>query len=426
MCSHSGDHRILKTLALLLALAAVIAFAPSVGTAQRSDRKLTVQNIIDLLTGDVSSDEVAQEARKAGISFQVTPDVVRQIHGVGGTDDLIQVLRSLAPRGSNPPAPTPTPEPSTSPATLNVASNPGQTQVYIDGQFVGTTNQQGRLKIVQLAPGQHTVRITLAGYQDSEQTIIVEGGGTTTVAATLLRMEAPPVAPEPNPEPEPPAPAQVTQPGYLGVSPARQQPQGSRGVVLSAVQNGGPAARAGLKAYDTVLAVNGQPTTTPQDLRALLASHGAGEAVQITWYDGINTVTRQIRLAAAPGQSQVPDQPNPLPSLKQRKGMVTFAVAHDHGQSGRDYCAGSMSIGNGMVYYKGIRSTTGPGDVHTFQIPLDTIREARRNAVYLVAIGAFHIRTHHGTNYNFVVINTQGQYVAPDELLDAIDNARGK
>ena len=72
MCSHSGDNRILKTLALLLALAAVIAFAPSLGTAQRSDRKLTVQNIIDLLTGDVSSDEVAQEARKAGISFQVT------------------------------------------------------------------------------------------------------------------------------------------------------------------------------------------------------------------------------------------------------------------------------------------------------------------------------------------------------------------
>jgi hypothetical protein len=101
-------------------------------------------------------------------------------------------------------------------------------------------------------------------------------------------------------------------------------------------------------------------------------------------------------------------------------GFVSFTVAHDHGKSGQDYCVGVMSIGNGLIHYK---STNG---VHTFEIPLDAVREARKNAVYLMAIGAFHIRLKKGTNYNFVVLNQQGQYQPPDPILTAIDNAMGR
>jgi len=434
MCSHSGDNRILKTLALVLALTAVFAFAPSFVTAQNAGRKLSVQDIVNLLTGDVPSDEVAKEARKAGISFQVTPAVAKQIKDAGGTDALIQELREFAPRGAAPPTPPPTPHPvpAASPPTLLVESNPGQSQVYVDDEPVGTTSQQGRLRLTQLAAGQHSVRVSLSGYQESEQTVTLEPGRVTTVAATLQRIEAPPPTPEPipqppSPEPEPAEPARVNQPGYLGVLPAQQQPEGARGVVISGTQPGGPAAQAGLKAYDTILAVNGQQTTTPQDLRAMLATHQVGEVVQITWYNGTRNVTRQIRLTAPPEQAQITPQPTPAPSLKiPHRGVVTFTVAHDHGQSGKVYCTGILAVGNGMIYYKGTNSSSGPSGLHNYEIPLDTVREARKNTVYLVAIGAFHIRTKRGTNYNFVVLNKQGQYQPPDQVLDAIDNARGK
>ena len=438
MCSRSADNRILKTLALLLALTAFLAFAPSLGSAQKAARKLSVQDIVDLLTGDVPSDQVAEEAQKAGISFQVTPDVINQIHGAGGTDDLIAVLQKLSAHAPAPPVNPPHPGPAPAAPTLVVVSTPGQSQVYIDDAPVGTTSQQGRLRIVQLTPGQHTVRISLNGYQDSEQSITLEAGQVTTVSATLQRVEAPPVVtpepvnPEPvNPEPVNPEPTgRVSQPGYLGILPAQQQPEGARGVVISGAQPGGPAAQAGLKAYDTILAVNGQPASTPQALRAMLAAHQAGDVVQITWYNGTRNISRQIRLSVPPGQSQnipqPPPQPVPVPSLKGHKGIVTFTVAHDHGQSGKEYCTGIMAIGNGMVYYKGLKSSSGPGGIHNYQIPLDDIKEARRNAVYLVAIGAFHIRTRHGTNYNFVVVNAQGQFQPPDQLIDAIENARGK
>jgi len=429
MCSHSGVWRIPKTL-VLLALVAAIVLVPSVGTGQKADKKLKEQDVIDLLTGDVPSDQVAEEARKSGISFPVTASVEKDIRGAGGTDELIRVLKTLAPRSpANPtvPASNPHTPPATSPPVLVIESSPGQSQVYIDDEPVGSTSQQGRLKLTRFAAGDHRLRISQSGYEDHEETVTLTGGQTTTIAATLTRPAAPQVSPPPqNPQPEEMPTVNTGQAGYLGVQTMQPQPAGARGVVISGAQPGGPADHAGLKTYDSITAVNGQQVTTPQELKAVLSSHQAGEVVQITWYNGSNTVNRQVRLAAAPAQAQPttqpPAQPTPPPTLTNmpHNGFVSFAVAHDHGQSGQNYCVGVMTIGNGMIYYK---STNG---VHNFEIPLNSVREARRNAVYLVGFGAFHIRTKKNTNFNFVALNQQGQYQPPDAVLTAIDNAMGK
>jgi hypothetical protein len=422
---HPGAKHFCRIFGLLLVLVAVIAFNPTVGNSQK--KKLSKQDVMDLLTGDVSSEQVADEARKSGISFQVTSAVENDIRGAGGTDELIRVLRSLAPRTSNVPSTPSRPVPSpatTSPPVLMIESNPGQSQVYIDDEPVGSTSQQGRLKLTRIAPGDHRVRISLSGYQDHEETISLTQGGTTTVAATLQQRAAPapptytPTQPPPTQEP------QVTstgQPGYLGVQ-ATQQPAGAHGVVISGITPGGPADQVGMKTYDSILAINGRAVTTAEELRSTLASHQAGEVVRITWYNGSTNVTRQVRLAAAPAQTQTPTRPYTPPTVTNmpHTGFVSFTVAHDHGKSGQDYCVGVMSIGNGLIHYK---STNG---VHTFEIPLDAVREARKNAVYLMAIGAFHIRLKKGTNYNFVVLNQQGQYQPPDPILTAIDNAMGR
>jgi hypothetical protein len=163
--------------------------------------------------------------------------------------------------------------------------------------------------------------------------------------------------------------------------------------------------------------------TTPEELQGALASHQAGEVVQITWYNGSAIVTRQVRLGSAPAPGQATTRPHSPPTLTNvpHKGFETFRVAHDHGSGGQDYCVGAMSIGNGMIYYK---SDNG---IHTFEIPLNSIKEVRRNAVYLVGYGAFHIRLNKGNvNYNFVAINQQTQPQPPDPILTAIGNAMGR
>jgi hypothetical protein len=401
---------------------AAIALIPSLGNAQKVVKKLTKQDIIDLLTGDVPSAQVAQEARKAGISFQVTASVAKEIRDAGGTEDLVRVLRTLAPRAPAAPASNPRTAHPASPPVLMIESSPGQSQVYIDDEPVGITSQQGRLRLTRLTAGEHRVRISLSGYQDHEETVTL-GGGVTTVTASLQRPAAPPAySPPQRPQTEETPTVNPGQAGYLGILPMEQQPAGARGVVISGAVPGGPAEQAGLKAYDTILVVNGQQVTTPEGLRLALASHQTGEVVQITWYNGSTNVTRQIRLAAAPAAGQASAQPSSPPPLTNmpRNGFVSFAVAHDHGRSGQDYCVGVMAIGNGMIYYK---STNG---VHTFEIPLNSIKEVHRNPVYLVGYGAFHIRTKKGTNFNFVALNQQGQYQPPDAVLTAIDNAMGR
>lgn len=420
MVLHSGDKRAPKLLALLLACMAAVALIPSLANAQKATKKLSKQDVIDLLTGDVPSDEVAEEARKAGISFPLTASTVKDIQAAGGTDGLIRVLRTLAPGAPATPASSPHAAPSSSPPVLMIESSPGQSQVYIDDEPVGSTSQEGRLKLPHLSAGDHRVRISLSGYQDHEETVTLKGGEITTVAATLQRPTvakvSPPLQP---PQPQETPAANPGQPGYLGIQAMLQQPAGARGVVIGGVSPGTPAEQAGLKAYDTILAINGRQVTTLQEIHAALVGHQVGEVVQVTWYNGSGNVTMPVRLVAAPAASQAAVQP-PSPNPTPHNGFVFFRVAHDHGQSGKDYCVGVMSIGNGMIYYKA------DSGVHTFEIPLNSIKEARRNTVYLVGYGAFHIHTKKGSNYNFVVMNQQNLPQPPDAILTAIDNAMGR
>ena len=75
------------------------------GAAQNGEKKLCEQDVLDLLTGDVSSADVAKEAQKSGISFQVSATVEKEMRNVGGTDELIRVLRALAPPSVAPASP---------------------------------------------------------------------------------------------------------------------------------------------------------------------------------------------------------------------------------------------------------------------------------------------------------------------------------
>jgi len=400
---HSGDKRYPSRFALLLAVWVAMALLPSLGNAQRAPQKLSAQDIIDLLTNDTSSDDVAKEARDEGISFQVTSSVEKKIRDVGGTDELIKTLRSIEPQ-SHPTPPNPVPPHPVAPPVLMVESSPGQCQVYVDDEPVGSTSQQGNLKMTRLAPGDHRVRVTQTGYQDYEQNVTLAAGETAMVTATLQPVPQPVI-----PKPQPPNPS---QPGYLGVQ-AKASPNG-RGVVVVSAVPGGPAAQAGLQPNDTILAINGQAVNSTQELRTALAGHGAGETVQISWYGGSGAVTRAVQLTG-----QAPPPPPP-------PGQVaTFAVAHDHGQNAQNYCTGVMTIGNGMISYRGVKGSAG-NNVHSYDIPLDTIREVRRNTVYLLALGAFHIRTKKNSNFNFVALDQNGKPTTPDAVLTAIDAAMGR
>ena len=66
---------------------------------------------------------------------------------------------------------------------------------------------------------------------------------------------------------------------YLGVELAGTF--GGQGTVVADVVKGGPAERAGIRRGDVIVAVNGQPTPTPEDLQTALATLRPGQKVPV-------------------------------------------------------------------------------------------------------------------------------------------------
>ena len=77
------------------------------------------------------------------------------------------------------PAAAVTPAPSTSIA-VSVASAPSGADITVDGKFVGSTPSS-----LQLAPGDHAIRIEKSGYKAWQRTITLTAGGSPTISAAL-------------------------------------------------------------------------------------------------------------------------------------------------------------------------------------------------------------------------------------------------
>lgn len=414
------------------ALAAILLFLSSAsaisGLPQKPRKALEKNEVIELLESGVAPERVGELARQYGIAFELTQETEGQLRDAGATDGLLTTLRHsasiAAPHAPRPATPPPAAQPAGSPILL-IEVTPGGAQTYIDDEPVGTTSPAGRLKLSSLGPGEHRVRLSLRGYRDYEQSVQLAAGQTANFTATLesaALAAQPPAAPPPAGEASGSAMAGDT--AALGVRIAKNPPAGTRGVYISDVLPNGPAQRAGLRAGYSILSVAGRQVTSPEGLMQIIASYRPGAVVQIDYFNGTTVQTTSARLAhraTGPASSGAQTSSAGVGQLGQTMGgtepVVTFSVAHDHGPPAPNFCVGVMAIGNGMIQY---RSTNG---VHSFEIPLDSVKEARRNAVYMAMYGAFHIRLKRGTNLNLTVINSQGQHQPPDTLLQAIDRA---
>jgi len=145
---------------------------PLRGAAQTSGKHLTKGEIVALLKGAVPPERVADLVREKGIDFEMTPGNESDLRGAGATDELLNILRGLAPKPPGAPV-------------LEVYSSPGGTQVYIDDSLVARTSAQGHVRISTLPPGEHHVRLSVEGHDDYETSISLAAGKTETVRATL-------------------------------------------------------------------------------------------------------------------------------------------------------------------------------------------------------------------------------------------------
>lgn len=77
--------------------------------------------------------------------------------------------------------------PTVTTGTLSVSSSPSGAAVYVDGNYQGVTSTT----VGNLNPGQHSVQLIKAGYQDWTGTVSIASGSTTYLSPTLVKNPQP-------------------------------------------------------------------------------------------------------------------------------------------------------------------------------------------------------------------------------------------
>ena len=164
---------------------------------QKAPKPLTKDEVVSLLKGEVPSSRIADLVRERGITFAVTRETETQLRQAGASEDLLKALRQATRRAPAPARPATSPASTVHPAApvLVIEAKPSGVQVYVDDELVGTTGPEGRLRLSQLTPGEHRVRLALAGRQDYEEKIDLPAGETTRLLASLAPAKGTPSPP---------------------------------------------------------------------------------------------------------------------------------------------------------------------------------------------------------------------------------------
>jgi hypothetical protein len=188
---------------LLVAAMVAATLLPHPAHAQKTRKPLAKSEVLELLENSVSPTRIEELARQYGVAFEMTSGAERELRDAGAADELVKVLRELAPKPSEPPPATQapaSPPPSAAPAAppppvLMIETTPPGAEVYIDEERAGKTGPEGKLKISTLASGEHRLRVSLSGYQDYARSLDLPSGQTTMVAIALEAVKPAAVAP---------------------------------------------------------------------------------------------------------------------------------------------------------------------------------------------------------------------------------------
>ncbi len=105
---------------------------------------------------------------------------------------------------------------------------------------------------------------------------------------------------------------------------ATPTPTVPQGVVILAVEPGGPADRAGLVRGDILLEVDGTPVRTLADVRSVLSRHRPGDTVSVVVQHGDERRTRTVTLGDRDGRAYlgIVVAPEPSPFMPWRWGKL--------------------------------------------------------------------------------------------------------
>ncbi len=317
-----------------IVLVALMLYAVAMAArGQTPGRPLTKDDVIALVKGDVPPQRVAQLAREHGIDFALTPQTEKDLRAAGATDELLAALRGLSPQ---PPA---------APPVLEIQSSPGHAEVYVDDVHQGQTSEEGHLKVPNLIPGSHRLRLSHDGYLDNERQVDLAAGQTANVTINLEKLTPPSVT----------------------LIPETTTIEKGQSITLAWMSEN--ATELDLEpGVGKVEPKGSRVLTPPESTSYTLTANGPGGTVSATSRVTVKLSTpppSPVVVPATPGLSAAP---------------ASFDVRHWHGPA--SFSDGKLTITSASVAYA---ATTENGDI--FSIPLSNIRDVKLTGGLFRSVG---------------------------------------
>jgi len=161
----------------------VIRLAPMLGllvwTALPAPQQLPLSkgDVLELIASGVPGAHLASLVEEKGIAFEMTPETTEELRKAGADEELLVALKfaaKLKQERVTPPA-----------ATLNIESEPGSADIYLNDEPKGTTSQEGKYHLSGLAVGSYRLRVSAKGFQTWDKEITLKSGETQTVVVVL-------------------------------------------------------------------------------------------------------------------------------------------------------------------------------------------------------------------------------------------------
>ena len=164
----------------------------------------------------------------------------------------------------------------------------------------------------------------------------------------------------------------------------------AKGSLVSEAQADSPAAAAGLKSGDTILAVEGKEVDGPRDLAAMIAEYDPGTKVKVTyWRDGASHDV-DVTLGTLPGEQEVAaldksEQAPPVASALDDFGMAVAPAEDNAGVMVTDVDPNGQAAERGLqpgdvILSVGDDAVTSPADVEKM---VENAKEGGMKAVLL-------------------------------------------
>lgn len=157
------------------------------------------------------------------------------------------------------------------------------------------------------------------------------------------------------------------------------------GARLSRIVEGGPAAAAGLKTGDIILAIDGKPVLSYQGLLNTLREHSAGETIAVTASRQREPLEVQVELARRPDQAEFP--------FRDRLGGQVANVQDEQGPEGDEF-GGTYRSDDGGETWKRINSLN-PRPMYFSKIRVDPHDDQR---IYVLGV-ALHVSDDGGKTF---------------------------